>query len=136
MWDTWLQNSTLPALEKTAAFAQKRHMVLAGNIANRDVPGYKTRDLDVDGFQDALHEAVTKPPSNSLAGQHTSLQPSAMERARDLSNQILYHDGTDVSYEQQVTQLSKNQSMHDMSIALMRSQLQTLQVAIRESVNV
>jgi flagellar basal-body rod protein FlgB len=136
MWDTWLQNSTLPALEQTAAFAQKRHMVLAGNIANRDVPGYKTRDLDVDAFKDALHEAVTKPPTNSLGSQHTSLQPTAMERARDLSNQILYHDGSDVSYEQQVTQLSKNQSMHDMSIALMRSQLQTLQVAIRESVNV
>ncbi len=136
MWDSWLSNSTLPALEQTAAFAQKRHMLLAGNIANRDVPGYKTRDLSVEDFQAALHDAVTQPADVSPGIQADGLHPTAIQRARDVSNQILYHDGSDVSYEQQVAQISKNQSMHDMSIALMRSQLQTLQVAIRESVNV
>lgn len=138
MWDTWLNKSTLPALERTAAFAQKRHMLLAGNIANLDVPGYKSRDLGVDEFQRALREAVTRPePASGGYGlDGASLPVDAMERARDVSNQILYHDGSDVSLEEQVTQISKNQSLHDMSIALMRSQLQTLQVAIRESVNV
>ena len=138
MWDSWLSNSTLPALEQTAAFAQKRHLLLAGNIANLDVPGYRTRDLALDDFQQALHDAVTRPADSaaSYATNATSLVPDSMERARDVSNQILYHDGSDVSLEEQVTQISKNQTMHDMSIALMRSQLQTLQVAIRESVNV
>ena len=99
MWDSWLNNSTLPALEQTAAFAQKRHMLLAGNIANLDVPGYKTRDLNLEQFQDALHEAVSQPRISSAGIQSSSLQPAAMERARDVSNQILYHDGSDVSLE-------------------------------------
>ena len=138
MWDSWLSNSTLPALEQSAAFTQKRHMLLAGNIANLDVPGYKTRDLGVEEFQQALQQAVTKPAhlSAGYALSSSALQPDAMEQVRDVSNQILYHDDSDVSLEQQVTQISKNQAMHDLSIALMRSQIQTLQVAIRESVNV
>ncbi|MEZ6135920.1 MAG: flagellar basal body rod protein FlgB [Pirellulaceae bacterium] len=146
MWDAWLNNSTLPALEQTAAFAQKRHALLAGNIANLDVPGYKTRDISVADFQEALSDAVEQQrnPSGSynyVSGNSPSpisgmAAPSAMERVRDVSRQVILHDGSDVSLEEQVTEISKNQSMHDMSIALMRSQLQTMQVAIRESVSV
>ncbi|RMF44940.1 MAG: flagellar basal body rod protein FlgB, partial [Planctomycetota bacterium] len=36
--------------------------------------------------------------------------------------------------EEQVAEISKNQAMHDLAIALMRSQFQTLNIAIRESV--
>ncbi len=143
MWGTWLNNSTLPALEQTAAFAQKRHMLLAGNIANLDVPGYRTRDVSLDDFQQALRTAVEQQASpssgyRSPGGFHTSeaMSPEAMERVRDVSKQVIFHDGSDVSLEEQVTEISKNQSLHDMSIALMRSQLQTLQAAIRESASV
>jgi flagellar basal-body rod protein FlgB len=137
MWDTWLNNSTLPALEQTAAFSQKRHLLLAGNIANLDVPEYKSRDLSVGDFQQALTDALhSSQTSNSGYSVGDMQQPEAMERVRDVSRQVVFHDGSDVSLEEQITEISKNQSMHDMSIALMRSQLQTMQVAIRESVNV
>ncbi len=150
MWGTWLNNSTLPALEQTAAFAQKRHMLLAGNIANLDVPGYRTRDISLDDFQQALRTAVEQQASPSsgyrspggfqsseaMSPEPCPLSPEAMERVRDVSKQVIFHDGSDVSLEEQVTEISKNQSLHDMSIALMRSQLQTLQAAIRESASV
>ena len=137
MWDTWLNNSTLPALQQTAAFSEKRHMLLAGNMANLDVPGYKSRDLSVGDFQQALNDALHSNQSSSGGYSIGNMQqPEAMERVRDVSKQVIFHDGSDVSLEEQVTEISKNQSMHDMSIALMRSQLQTMQVAIRESVNV
>lgn len=138
MFDSWLSNSTLPALEQTAVFAQKRHQLLAGNLANLDTPNYRTRDLSLTEFQAQLKAATD--PSRSRAttyvpgkGQQSITQPQAIENARDVSKQILYHDGGDVSLEQQVTEISKNQSMHNTAIALMRSQFQTLQVAIRES---
>ncbi len=134
MWDTWLSGSALPALEQSAAFAQKRHTVLAGNIANLGVPGYKTRDISVDEFQSALKEAIeTKDaPKTDRYGNPTMI-PDAAEKVRDVSKQILYHDGTDMSLEMQVTEISKNQAMHDMSISLMRSQFNTLKAAIQES---
>ena len=149
MWGTWLNNSTLPALEQTAAFSQKRHMLLAGNIANLDVPGYRTRDISLDDFQQALRTAVEQQASQSSGyrspgGFQSSeamspgsmfseaVSPEAMERVRDVSKQVIFHDGSDVSLEEQVTEISKNQSLHDMSIALMRSQLQTYETRRRK----
>lgn len=137
MWDSWLSNSTLPALEQSAAFSQKRHLLLAGNIANKDTPGYKSRDISVTDFNEALREAVEKqnsPAAHRSPGyaDHAS-EVKPMEKVRDVTNQILYHDGSDVSLEQQVTEISKNQSKHDMAIALMRSQYRNLQAAIQGS---
>ena len=65
MFDSWLSNSTLPALEQTAVFAQKRHQLLAGNLANLDTPDYQTRDLSLTEFQSQLKAATD--PSKSCA---------------------------------------------------------------------
>jgi flagellar basal-body rod protein FlgB len=138
MWNTWLNGSTLPALEQTAAFSQNRQAILAGNFANLDVPGYKTRDISTSDFQARLREAIDvqqNPSSGTLPGQPSSDVP-AMERVRDVSKQILYHDGSDVSLEEQITEAAKNESLHNIAIALMRSQFQNLEVAVRESVAV
>ncbi len=138
MFDSWLSNSSLPALEQTAVFSQKRHQLLAGNLANLDTPDYKTRDLSLTEFQTQLKAATNPSKSGETTyvpgkGQQPVTQQQALEKARDVTKQILYHDGGDVSLEEQVTEISKNQSMHNTAIALMRSQFQTLQVAIRES---
>ncbi|QDV27623.1 flagellar basal body rod protein FlgB [Aureliella helgolandensis] len=138
MWDSWLSNSTLPALEQSATFAQKRHMLLAGNIANLDTPGYQTRDISIEDFHASLREAIESKhaPEVYRSPGSNAVLPDQMEKVRDVTKQILYHDGSDVSVEEQVTEISKNQAMHNMSIALMRSQLRTLQAAIRESASV
>ncbi len=49
--------TTIPALEQTLSFSQKRHELLAGNLANLDTPGYRAKDLDVGDFQNALAES-------------------------------------------------------------------------------
>lgn len=138
MFDTWMSNTSLPALEQTAAFAQKRHQLLIGNLANLDTPDYQTRDLSVSEFQSQLKAATDPSQSTGTAyvpgkGEQPVTRQQAIDKVRDVSKQILYHDGSDVSLEQQVTEIAKNQSMHNTAIALMRSQFQTLQVAIRES---
>ena len=42
----------MPVLEQVVNFTEARHGVLAGNIANLDTPGYKTRDLSPALFQE------------------------------------------------------------------------------------
>jgi flagellar basal body rod protein FlgB len=54
-------NSTIPALAETARFSQQRHEVLVSNIANYGVPGYRTRDLSTQAFQQRLREAIASP---------------------------------------------------------------------------
>ncbi len=138
MFNSLLNNSTLPALEQTVLFAHQRHQLLAGNLANIDTPDYKTRDISIDEFRKQLKAAVESSASErSVYVPGRGLEPvtkqEAIEQVRDISKQILYHDGSDVSLEHQVTEIAKNQNMHNTAIALMRSQFQTLQVAIRES---
>ncbi len=48
--------------------------------------------------------------------------PDVWQKARDVSKQILYHDGHDVSIEEQVTEAAKNQSMHNTAVALLKAQ--------------
>lgn len=138
MWRSWLEGPSLVALEQSTVFTQKRQELLAGNIANMDVPGYKTRDLSLSDFQTRLRETLDEAQSAASPGLSSS-RPSdlaSMERVRDVSQHVLLHDGSDVSLEEQVTQIAKNDSLHTMSIALMRAQFRNLEAAIRESVNV
>ena len=52
-------NTTIPALEQTIMFAQRRHELLAGNLANLDTPDYRSRDLDVGDVE--LVQALLNP---------------------------------------------------------------------------
>ena len=47
-------STTIPALGEVLNFAQARHTVLAGNVANVNTPGYRLRDLSQTEFQQRL----------------------------------------------------------------------------------
>jgi len=68
MLESLLQQTTIPLLEQVTAFGQRRHQVLAGNIANIDTPDYKTRDLPVQDFEKALQKAVVTRRENLQPG--------------------------------------------------------------------
>lgn len=130
-----LFNSTsLPALEQTTAFSQRRHELLAGNIANLDTPDYRARDLSVENFESSLAEAIRtqrSPGSDSLASPGR-LPRDSMDGPRRAMEKLVYHDGSDVNLESQATEMAKNQHMHNMAISLMRSQFSVLRAAISE----
>ena len=128
-------NSTIPYLGESINFAQMRHNVLAGNIANLDTPGYQTRDLAVDTFQERLAEAIQArhEKHESLSSPLvTADEGDPLRRVRESLNAITRHDGVNVGVEQQVLEISKNQAMHNMAITIMSSQFRLLQTIISE----
>lgn len=135
----FLNSTTVPALEQTAIFSQARHAVLAGNLANLDTPDYRSRDLSVNRFQEALAESIQRqqnPSARLLAAGETPgivATDSRFDSApRAAMQEVVYHDGSDVGLEHQVTQIAKNQHMHNLAVALMRNQFGVLQAAISE----
>lgn len=138
MSSSLFQSSTIPLLAQVVDFAQSRHEVLAGNIANYQTPGYRTRDLSLDVFQAKLRDAIDARDSRgeSLGAASPSRlgdnRPFA--KVKESLNSILYHDDTNVSLERQVVEVIKNQGMHNMALTIMRSQFRLLQVAISERV--
>lgn len=134
MSNSLFAGTSLPTLEQLASFSQRRHHVLASNIANLDTPGYRTRDLDAPGFQERLKRALAERDQ-----QHTSLanvvpdrKTNTFDQVRKEMNSIVYHDDTNVGLEQQVAELTKNQLQHNLAIAVMSNQFRLLEAAVSE----
>ncbi|MEM1068772.1 MAG: flagellar basal body protein [Planctomycetota bacterium] len=123
--------STIPALEQTMAFAQRRQEILAGNVANLDTPDYRTRDLDVGDFQNALAESIQAAESRP-ASIHPTTRDDLFAGPRKATEQVVFHDGSDISMEQQVKEIAKNQHLHSLAVTTMRSQFALLRAAITE----
>ena len=113
---------SLPVLERSIAFTEKRQAVLAHNLANVDTPGYKAKDLDQAGFesllQDAVEERNSQHPREFImkSGRHVSFDKdtgnvefSVFEPDDD---SILRHDQNNVSYESELTKIVKNGAAH------------------------
>ena len=58
----------------------------------------------------------------------------AMDGVRRSMETFVYHDQRDVSLESQVTEISKNQSLHNLAITLMTQQFRQMRSAISETV--
>lgn len=145
MLSSLFQSSTIPVLEQVVNFTEARHGVLAGNIANLDTPGYKTRDLSPENFQQQLKEAIEtrhqpisptyNPDSLGLTSayhteQREAKQVAAFRKVEDSSKAILRHDGDDVSMEQQVNDMEQNQQLHNLAVNIMAAQFRLLKTAI------
>jgi len=127
------QSSTIPILQEVVSFAQARHTVLAGNIANLDTPGYKVRDLSVEDFQERLQAAIQErhsPPEPRSPGEPDGRDGTSLAEISKNPKTILHHDQSNVGVEYQVTEMVKNQLQHNLALSLMTSQLRLLQTAI------
>ena len=133
-----LFNSTnIPALGEVLNFAQARHGVLAGNIANVNTPGYRTRDLSQTAFQETLRDAIDAARSSGRPlspGLVNSQEGDPLRSVRASLENILYHDDTNLDLEKQVAEITKNQLLHNFALTVMTDQFALLESAISERV--
>ena len=135
----------IPVLEQVINFSQARHNLLAGNIANLDTPGYRTRDIPPAAFEVKLKEAIessrrqttepelyTENPDLELDSTAAPRKRSPFQAVKDSLASILRHDDGNVGMEQQVAELSKNQMQHNLAVNILVSQFRLLQAAISE----
>lgn len=147
--------STIPLLEKAAVFGERRHDVLTGNIANIDTPNYKSRDLPVEAFQQALRAAVARRQSpiapqdaGALGGVSAVSNASVFEPANldqlfpaDLfeasdsaPRSLTFQDANNRSIEGEFMEMTKNSMMQSFAVELMNAQMAMLHAVIREQV--
>jgi flagellar basal-body rod protein FlgB len=149
MLSSLFRSSTIPILEKVVSFTEARHGVLAGNIANLDTPGYKTRDLSPALFQERLKAAIEArhdPPTPAYdsdtfgtsstygSSRRSARELKAFRKVEESMKSILRHDEADVSMEQQINEIVKNQQQHNLAINIMSAQFRLLRAAVTERV--
>lgn len=158
MFQSVLESRSMPLLKQLAKFTERRQEAFASNIANIDTPGYKSRDLPEEAFQQALSEAIQRqqqpqspssPFSSELTLQPLSspfpLQPSLPSPSLDdlftpdlfeaqpaPSENLTFQDGGNRSIEQQVMDMTKNLMLQSYVLQLMNAQFGTLQAVISE----
>jgi flagellar basal-body rod protein FlgB len=141
MLSSMFQSSTIPVLEQVLKFTEARHGVLAGNIANIDTPGYKTRDLSPERFQERLkeaienrHQPIDSDNQSTYATSRPGKQLDAFRKVEESLKGILRHDEVDVSLEEQVNEMVKNQQEHNLAVNIMAAQFRLLRAAVTERV--
>lgn len=135
MFPNLLNSTTIPVLEQVVNFAQARHTLLAGNVANMDTPGYKVRDLSVDDFQKRLARAIdarNTPAATSSPGEPDYERSEPLAEVAKNPKTILRHDESNVGIEDQVSEMVKNQMQHNLALSVMIKQFQLMQATISE----
>jgi len=132
-----------PALEQMWSYTHVRQGMIAENVANWGNPDYQTRQLDARAFQQALGEALdergndpTRPLKIRRTAEFRTDQRGRLEvtPTEQPTENLLFHDGTNMSIERQMADLAENGMMHETVTTLLRGRYASLQKAIRGTV--
>lgn len=131
--------TTTRLLERLAAFTERRHEVLAGNVAHATTPNYERRDLDVAGFDAALAKAVEQRRTGTSASEASRhgvakdpFDPELFEASTDTERNVRFHDGGVRSIETEMTELTRNSMLHTFAIEVMTAQFDMLRTVVSE----
>jgi flagellar basal body rod protein FlgB len=117
MIENMFNSRPLVALERMAAFTERRQGVLVNNIANIDTPGYIPKDMDTRAFQADLRKALDRASS-------------AEEPQLNRDQYVLFHDRNNRSVEYEVSEMSRNYTMNHIVAELLYRRFNGLKQAI------
>jgi flagellar basal-body rod protein FlgB len=100
-------------LERYMDLLSAREKLVAGNLANADTPGYKTKDID-------FHFEYM----SALAGE----APDTIE----VPGLAVKNDGNNVNLDREARLLSENAMRFSVASNLLRSQMRALRIAIQD----
>ncbi len=110
------ETKTSGLLERYLDLAAFRQGLVAGNIANIDTPGYRTRDIN---FSAELQRAVT---TSAMAEPSVKQVDGLIERP----------DGNNVSIDRESMLLAQTQLQFRVGVQLLRTEFKRVMAAINE----
>jgi flagellar basal-body rod protein FlgB len=129
MFERLLNQSDAPVLEKMLQFTAARHQLIAENVVNISTPGYKQKDLSLEKFQEMLSDRIEKRDHGGLGDTSFDDISAQMEEPQ---RGILFHDGSNRSMEQLMSDQAKNALMHNFVIELLKKQYSTMELALKD----
>lgn len=127
--DHLMNQGSSPLVEQWLKFTEARHLVLAEDIANVDVPNYRQRDLSLSRFRSLMQQRVE---AREAAPPGTVRFDDLGQEIENPTRNILFHDGGNRSMEQLMSEHAKNALMHQLAVELLKKQFAGLEMALRE----
>jgi flagellar basal-body rod protein FlgB len=127
MFERLLNQSDAPVLERMLEFTSKRHSLIAENVVNISTPGYKQKDLSLEKFQEMLSDRIEERD----AGGNQSFDDISAD-IEEPERGMLFHDGSNRSVEQLMSDQAKNALMHNFVVELLKKQYATMELALKD----
>jgi flagellar basal-body rod protein FlgB len=112
-----IENPTAARLKRVLEYHNKRHDVIASNVANANTPGYRAFDLvlkkELDGGR-PLEPSRNDPRHLSLNAELTRI-PAKLEQS-DAPGRL---DGNNVSLEQEFLRMVENRTRYEAGMELL-----------------
>ncbi|MFV0292515.1 MAG: FlgB family protein [Paracoccus sp. (in: a-proteobacteria)] len=122
---------TVRMSQAMTAHAVERAKVVAGNVANADTPGYRTRDLPP--FPEIYRDNGVNPMRTTRI-RHFSTNNTGGISARTIEQQGgRSPNGNSVSLEDEMVRIAEVKRQHEISLAVYRSSLTMLRSAMGRS---
>ena len=129
-----VNDKTLQALTAATKFREMRQEIISSNVANKDVPGYKSKRID---FEKALARALDVDGNLTMKvedGKHfnvggggfNNLQPEVY----DDPNGVVSEDGNTVDVQEEMAMMAENKIMYDALVQLMNKKLGLMKYVI------
>jgi len=120
MLDRLFSSGSFPALEALLRFASERQRAIAGNIANVETVGYRTRDLSESGLRQELARVF----------QGHDLGPDALRVEPAADAGTLKAGANNVDLEIEMAKMVRNNALHNTAASLLAHQYSLLREAI------
>ena len=120
MLDRLFSSGSLPVLEALLRFATERQRAIAGNVANVETIGYRSRDLSESSFRQELAKLF----------QGHGLTPEALRVGPAADAGPLKANGNNVDLEIEMAKMVRNNALHSTAASLLAHQYSLLREAI------
>lgn len=117
-----IQDPRIATLSRLLDASALRAQVHAGNIANQNTPGYKTRAV---AFEDAFQAALADGDQDAAA----QVTPTIFEPGGTME----HIDGNDVSLDREITAMAKNSTMYNAYIQMLRGKMRLINLAASQA---
>ena len=114
-------------LEGLISYTQKRHGVIASNIANSDTPGYKAKDLKFDDFlkDGGIPLTLTNEKDMDTPGADLSDYTVQMDRSAP------WKDGNNVQIDMEVAKMDENALLYEAGMKMLGTQMSMYQANLK-----
>ena len=131
MGDIYSDAAITAALGRQMTRAVQRQAVAAGNLANLDTPGYRTRELR---FDDALNAELGGAAMAATDGKHFggAVDGPSLPEQNEASGLVTRRDGNNVQLDRELLGMSRAAGDFNAAQAVLAAKFRLVRYAINE----
>lgn len=114
-------------LERLISYTQKRHGVIASNIANSDTPDYKAKDIR---FEDFLQGGGLPL---MLTNEKDIDTVESGDASVHLDRSVPWKDGNNVEIDMEVAKMDENAMLYEAGIKMLGTEMAMYQTGLKSS---